>query len=100
MLFEALRQNTCTAGGLDGWRGGGEGRGKGRELKALPQASFDTLARLLTVVEEIGVWPEKLLDGYMCLIRYMRSSQNLRCHEEGHGGVREIRAWRSVEGAI
>ena len=50
----------ATAGSLDGsvWR----------ELKALLVAWYDGLARILTKVQEIGVWPDGLLDAYIAMI--------------------------------
>ena len=39
----------ATASSLDGWGW--------RELKVLPVAWYDQLARILTVVEDSGVWP-------------------------------------------
>ena len=38
------------------------------ELKALPPPWFDGLARILTKVEDIGVWPDGLLDAYIAMI--------------------------------
>ena len=48
MLFEVVKRKSSTAGSLDGWGW--------RELKVLPVAWFDGLARILTRVEETGVW--------------------------------------------
>ena len=45
---------------MDGWGW--------RELKVLPVAWFDGLAKILTRVEEIGVWPDGLLDAYITMI--------------------------------
>ena len=42
--------------------------GGGRELKALPVSWFDELARILTKVEDLGVWPDGLLDAYIAMI--------------------------------
>ena len=39
-----------------------------RELKVLPVSWFDGLARILTKVEDIGVWPDGLLDAYITMI--------------------------------
>ena len=50
----------ATAGSLDGW--------EWRELKVLSVSWFDGLARILTKVEEIGVWPDGLLDAYIAMI--------------------------------
>ena len=38
------------------------------ELKVLPVSWYDELARILTKVEDIGVWPEGLLDAYIAMI--------------------------------
>ena len=46
--------------GLDGWGW--------RELKVLPVAWYDGLARILTKVEDVGVWPDGLLDAYIAMI--------------------------------
>ena len=47
-------------GGLDGWGW--------RELKVLPVAWFDGLARILAKVEDNWVWPEGLLDAFFAMI--------------------------------
>ena len=60
MLFEVVKRKSSTAGSLDGWGW--------RELKVLPVAWFDGLARILTRVEELGVWPDGLLDAYITMI--------------------------------
>ena len=39
-----------------------------RELKVLPVSWFDGLARILTKVEDTGVWPDGLLDAYIAMI--------------------------------
>ena len=49
---DVARRKSATAGSLDG-------RGR-RQLKVLPVARFDGLARVLSKVEELGVWPEGL----------------------------------------
>ena len=54
MLADVVRRKGATAGSLDGWGW--------RELKVLPVAWFDGLARILSKVEELGVWPDGLLD--------------------------------------
>ena len=46
---------------LDGWGW--------REFKALPVSRFGGLARILSKVEDAGVWPEGLLDAFIALIR-------------------------------
>ena len=42
--------NDAAAGSLDGW--------SWRELKVLPVAWYDQLARILAMVEDTGVWPD------------------------------------------
>ena len=39
-----------------------------REFKALPDSWFDGLARILSCVEDLGVWPDGLLDAYIAMI--------------------------------
>ena len=60
MLFEVVRKKSATAGSLDGWGW--------RELKVLPVAWFHGLARILSKVEDLGVWPDGLLDAYITMI--------------------------------
>ena len=48
------------AGSLDGWGW--------REFKVLPVSWYDELARILTKVEEVGVWPDGLLNAYIAMI--------------------------------
>ena len=60
MLFEVVRRKSATDGSLDGWGW--------RELKVLPVAWFDGLARILAKVEEFGIWPDGLLDAYITMI--------------------------------
>ena len=55
ILADVVRRKGATAGSLDGWGW--------RELEALSVAWYDGLARILTEVEEIGVWPDGLLDA-------------------------------------
>ena len=42
--------------------------GVGGSLKVLPVSWFDELARILTKVEELGVWPDGLLDASITMI--------------------------------
>ena len=56
MLADVVRRKGATACSLEGWGW--------RELKVLPVAWFDGLASVLSKVEEIGVWPDGLLDAY------------------------------------
>ena len=60
MLFEVVKKKGATAGSLDGWCW--------RELKVLPVAGYEGLARILTKVEDLGVWPDGLLDAYIAMI--------------------------------
>ena len=60
MLADVVGRKGDTAGSLDGWAW--------RELKVLLVAWYDGLARILTRVEEIGVWPDGLLDAYIATI--------------------------------
>ena len=60
VLAEVVRRKSATACTLDGWGW--------RELKVLPVSWFDGLARILSKVEEIGVWPEGLLDAHVAMI--------------------------------
>ena len=60
MLADVVQRKDATAGSLDGWGW--------RELKVLPVAWYDELARILTKVEEIGVWLDGLLDAYIAMI--------------------------------
>ena len=59
-FFQVVRRKTATAGSLDGWGW--------RELKSLPVPWFDGLARILAEVEDLGVWPEGLLDAFIAMI--------------------------------
>ena len=59
-LFQVVRLGTATAGGLGGWGW--------RELKVLPVSWYDELARILSKVEDIGFWPDVLLDAYIAMI--------------------------------
>ena len=60
MLADVVHRKGATAGSLDGlgWRG----------LKVLPASWSDELARILTKVEDLGVWPVGLLDAYITMI--------------------------------
>ena len=60
MLADVVLHKGVSAGSLDGW--------VWRELKALPVSWFDELARILTKVEDLGVWPDGLLDAYITMI--------------------------------
>ena len=60
LLAEVVRKKKSTADGLDGWGW--------REFKVLPVSWFDGLARILSCVEDFGVWPDGLLDAYIAMI--------------------------------
>ena len=60
MLADVVLRKGISAGSLDGW--------EWRELKALPVSWFDELARILTKVEDLGVWPGGLLDAFFTII--------------------------------
>ena len=53
-------QRKGAAGSFDGW--------VWRELKVLPVAWFDGLASILSRVEDLGVWPDGLLDAFIAMI--------------------------------
>ena len=56
VLAGVVRRKGVTAGSRD-WR----------ELKVLPVAWYDGLARTLTKVEDIGVWPDGLLGAFIAM---------------------------------
>ena len=60
MLADVVQRKSATAASLDGWGW--------RELKVLPVSWYDELARILTQVEDLGVWPDGLLDAYIAMI--------------------------------
>ena len=60
MLADVVQRKGATAGSLDGW--------EWRDLKVLPVYWYDDLARILTKVEDLGVWPNGLLDAYIAMI--------------------------------
>ena len=60
VLPDVVQRKGAPAGSLDGWGW--------RELKVLPVSWFDELARILTKVEEVGVWPDGFLDAYIAMI--------------------------------
>ena len=60
VLADVVQRKGATAGSLDGWGW--------RELKVLPVSWFDQLARILSKVEDTGVWPDGLLDAYIAMI--------------------------------
>ena len=60
MLADVVLRKGATASSLDGWGW--------RELKVSPVAWYGELARILTMVEDTGVWPDGLLDAYIAMI--------------------------------
>ena len=52
LLAEVVQRKGATAGSLDGW--------SWRELKVLPVSWYDGLARILSLVEDTGIWPDGL----------------------------------------
>ena len=60
MLADVVQREGVSAGSLDGW--------VWRELKVLLVPWYDELARILTKVEDLGVWPDGLLDTYVAMI--------------------------------
>ena len=60
VLADVVHRKGATAGSLDGW--------EWRELKVLPVSWYDELARILSKVEDTGVWPDGLLDAYIAMI--------------------------------
>ena len=60
MLADVVQRKGATTGSLDGWGW--------RELKVLPVARFDELARILAKVEDFGIWQDGLLDAYIAMI--------------------------------
>ena len=60
VLFEVVKRKSANAGSLDGWGW--------RELKVLPVAWFDGLARILSKVEDFGVWFDGLFDAFIATI--------------------------------
>ena len=55
MLADVVHRQGVSAGGLDDWGW--------RESKVLPLHWFDGLGPILTKVEDLGVWPDGLLDA-------------------------------------
>ena len=60
LLADVVHRKGVSAGGLDGWGW--------REFKVLPLSWFDELARILSKVEDLGVWPDGLLDASITMI--------------------------------
>ena len=60
MLADVVQSKGATACSLDGWGW--------RELKVLLVSWYDELARILTKVEDLGIWPDGLLDAYIAMI--------------------------------
>ena len=59
-MLDVVQRKGATAGSFDGW--------VWRELKVLPVAWFDGLASILSRVEDLGVWPDGLLDAFIAMI--------------------------------
>ena len=59
-LLRLTGQMLADAGSLDGWGW--------MEFKVLPVSWYGQLARILTKVEQVGVWPDGLLDAYIAMI--------------------------------
>ena len=59
MLADVVQRKGVTAGSVDGWGW--------RELKVLPLSWYDELARILSKVEDTGVWPDGP-DAYIAMI--------------------------------
>ena len=60
MLADVVLRKSATAGSLDGWGW--------REFMVLPVSWCDELPRILTEVEDLGVWPDGLLYAYSTMI--------------------------------
>ena len=60
MFADVVHRKGVTVGRLDGWGW--------REFKVLPLSWYDELARILTKVEDLGVWLDGLLDAYITMI--------------------------------
>ena len=59
MLADVVRRKGATSGSLNGWGW--------RELKVVPVSWYGELARILTKIENFGVWPDALLDAYIAM---------------------------------
>ena len=55
MLADVVQRKSATAGSFDGWGW-------------LPVSWYDGLARILSLVEDTGVWPDGLLDASITMI--------------------------------
>ena len=60
VLADVVQRKGATAGSLDGWGW--------RELKVLLVSWYDGLARILSSVEDTGIWLDGLLDAYIAMI--------------------------------
>ena len=60
ILADVVHRKSVSAGGLDGWGW--------RELKVFPVSWYDELARTLAKFEDVGIWPDGLLDAYITMI--------------------------------
>ena len=68
MLADVVKRKGCTAGSLGGWGW--------RELKVLPVSWYDELARILTMVEDVGAWAYGLLAANRRRLSCLRSWRN------------------------
>ena len=60
LLADVVQRKSAIAGSLDGWGW--------RELKVFTVSWYDEVARILSKVEDLGVWPDGLLDAYITTI--------------------------------
>ena len=62
VLIARLKKiSSDTATGLDGWAL--------KELKCLPLRIWDMLAEVLLEVEQLGVWPSRIAEGFIALVQ-------------------------------
>ena len=59
MFFECVQKKKPTAASLDRWGW--------REFKSLPLPWFDKLAKIPSLFESCGVWPDGILDAYIAM---------------------------------
>ena len=71
MLADVVQRKSASAGSLDGWGW--------RELKVLSVSWYDELARILTKVEDFGIWPDGLLDAYIAMTLLPLARGHLVC---------------------
>ena len=56
--LKEMAQDTAT--GLDGW--------SAKDLKVMQPQMWDMLAAILRLVEQTGVWPARLAEGFIALV--------------------------------